>query len=317
MKTKIKTIVLFAILSVLQVNAQETKMYLPVFSDTDTTRFYFAAIDGMGNAHAYLYFDCIKDMENENIYHLIREGWLDYEKFEVNKDNSKLWGIYVTSRGDTIRNLLMDLNLNVGDKFNGHTVAKVYYKDERRHIEFERKFYTNASMCVDENLIFMDDIPFIFIEGVGPNAFVEEAWIGIHEIMPSSWLYARYRNGEFEYGIKDGTPPRSVWVNPPGFPDWVWEEIFTCEKETGIKETRIRTLSIIPNPSRDNVQIALPEIITEEMSLTISDLSGRVIETVAIDNNSFVLDISRYAPATYIAVIEAGNYRYVGRIIKK
>ena len=319
MTTKIKTIALIAILSVLQVNAQETRTFLPLF-DEETTRFYFAINTGIHprsnvSIH-YSYFDVIKDMENKNTYYLIG-GYIRYFMFEISEDNSKLWGLYITWQGDTARNLLMDLNLNVGDTFNGYTVAKVYYEDGRRHIEFEGWLNGAPSVCVAGEFVDISDVPFVFVEGVGPNALVVEPRFSNNEITAYAWLYARHRNGEFEHGIKGAIPPIEYWYQV--HPDFPWfNQIFICVKETGIKEPGVRTLSIAPNPARDYVQIILPETTAETVTLTISNLQGQVIETIVIDSNlsSFALDISRYAPAVYIAVIEIGAYRYVGRIIK-
>ena len=322
MKTKIKTIALIAILSVLQVNAQETRTFLPLFGE-ETIRFYFAI--NLCNQHYsrsnasifYSHFDVIRDTENKNIYYLIG-GYIHYFMFEVSEDNSKLWGVYITWQGDTAKNLLMDLNLNVGDTFNGYTVAKVYYEDGRRHVEFEGWLNGAPSVCVAGEFVGINDVPFVFVEGIGPNALVVEPQFSNNEITAYAWLYARHRNGEFEHGIKGAVPPIEYWWSVPGHPGW-GQTFLVCEPKTGIKESGIRTLSITPNPSRDYVQIILPETTSETITLTISDLQGRVIETIVIDSSSslFVLDISRYAPAVYIAVIEIGAYRYVGRIVKK
>ena len=323
MNTKLKTIALIAILSVLQVNAQETRTFLPLFGE-ETTRFYYAINACLQPRSfvsvSYSYFDIVRDMENKNIYLTRGYSFIHYSMFEVSEDNSKLWGIHITWQGDTVRNLLMDLNLNVGDTFNGYTVAKVYYEDGRRHIEFEGRIYasTDFFVCVAGNFLCVSDVSFVFVEGIGPNVLVAEPQFSNNEIIAYAWLYARHRDGEFEHGIKGAVPPIEYWHNSiPGFP--MWEMWLICEPKTGIKKSGIRTLSITPNPARDYVQIILPETTAETITLTISNLQGQIIETIVIDSNLslFVLDISRYAPAVYIAVIEIGTYRYVGRIVKK
>ena len=311
MKTKIATMTFAVILSVSLLNAQE-ESYLPVFGE-GTTRFYaaFEMADGPGQL---FYFECNKNIENEKIYHLNGFSFsVPYRTFEISEDNSKLWGHY-TYIEETYTDLLMDLNLNIGDDFKGFTVAKVYHKDGRKHIEFEEEISKTVVICVDENnFVFRYEIPFMFIEGIGPNAFVE-----YHNVYVP-WIYAQYRDGELEYGF-DGYLPweKATENNCYNTPDGIrCDTYLTCKDETGIKETNIRTLMLVPNPSGDKVQVTLPETITKKTVLTVSDLSGRIIETVTVNNNSFVLDISRYAPAIYIAKININNYRYIGKIIKK
>jgi len=313
MKTKMITIVCAAILSVWAISAQES--YLPVFGEGITT-FYYA--EQSHDLHdLYGGFDCSKDEENANYYVALGSY---YSAFEVSDDNAKLWGY---RHYDGAKDLLMDLNLNVGDKFNDYTVEKVYWKDGRKHIEFEKRFYSSTlCVCIDEdNYADMsgyveypggwDFLGFAltFVEGVGPNLFVDLYGEGDVPL----WVYAQYRNGEFEYGI-DGYPPRLV--SEPGIYPGTWEFYLTCKKETGIKGTNFRALSLTPNPASDKVQITLPEN-TEKASLTISDLSGKIIETVAVNGSSFELDISRYAAATYIVNLSTDDYQYEGKIIKK
>jgi len=322
MKTKL-FLLLSALLTVSLLSAQdEQKIYLPVLDEG--VRFYFATeegeCDGGADCRKYSYFECRKDVENENIYQVIRKDDSQtgvnnkvgiYNKLEVSEDNSKLWGISDLYHGD--KDLLMDLNLNVGDMFNGFMVGKIYQKDGRKHIEF----YPNPGgycLCIDEdNAICQHETPFTFIEGIGPNVFFGNDIDGSQMV----WIYARYKNGELEYGIEGGYQPRKVCVwNVPGMGCAVFS--YTCKKLPDfIKETKIDTLPLLSGTSGDKVQIKLPENIHGKVDLTICDLSGRNIETVAINGNSLVLDISHYASATYIAKLSADNWQYVGKIIKK
>ena len=313
---------LTAMLCVLPLNAQER--YLPIFDEG--VRFYFTCVRGADTPQEFGYFECEKDVENENIYHrhmasYVNEGDFYYDvggvayeyELEVSNDNSKLWGRH---RYDPpgAKDLLMDLDLNVGDKFKGFTVSKVYQKDGRKHVEFEELMRLCLYICTGENNEFFSlyHRPLIFVEGIGPNAFIEEYYSSETTIL----LYARHKNGEFEYGI-NGYPLRWFWVCE-GPPDLGWCNMqYTCEKGTGLKETKISALPLFPNPSGDKVLVKLPETITGKAVLTISDLSGRNIETISVSSNSLVLDISHYAPATYIVKLSADNYQYTGKIIKK
>ena len=304
------------VLYLLPINAQHVQeRYLPVFGE-GITRFYIGLgniDDGTGCSSYFAFFDCSKDKEN-NIYN--STALSSYGKYEISEDNSKLWG-YIDLDG-TRKDLLMDLNLNIGDKFKGHTVSKVYYKDERKHIEFEGKFYGNYMfVCIDENnSVSIDDVSFMFIEGFGPNAFVREG--GTLQIPFNRWLYAKHMNGKFEYGI-DGYPPTlGKHVNEVDSPDVsaYWYPC-TCEKKTDIKEIGFRSLMLVPNPSGDTALVTLPQTISGEASLTISDLSGKVVENMSIQGYSFELNISHLIPATYIVNLTANDSKYVGKLIKK
>ena len=295
MKTKIATITFIAMLYVLPINAQES--YLPVFGE-GTTRFSYAK-EGSDCDVALGYFEFSKDTESENTY----VSNFYSLAFEVSNDNSKLWRPY-TYLGEPYKDLLMDLNLNVGEQFKGLTVANVYHKDGRKHIEFEEHLGEGFPICTEDNIIYAYEVPFTFIEGIGPNTFDYYNSYG-------EWIYAQYKNGEFEYGIENARAPVCKYHSQPPYGSW-W---YDCPN-TKIKEVKVKTLSLIPNPSNDKVQIILPDNIYRETSLVISDLLGRVIETFAVKSNSFVLDIYHYAPAIYVAKIDINNNQYVGKIIK-
>jgi len=317
MKTKITTITLAVILCVLSLKAQER--YLPILDEVVRFNYSFKVDAADWKDLEYGTFEFRKDIENENVYHVLENEdffWYSHRsvKMEVSDDNSKLWWM---CSNETHANLIMDLNLDVGDEFKGFTVARVYQKDGRKHIEFEgRNLGLKFGVCKDEKPVRMNEDYYVsvltFIEGIGPNFFRCHQDIYV-------WLYARYKSGELEYGIDDGYAPRWFWCNcmpSPHGGQWC-DYCATCEKKTHIKEPKINTLTLTPNPSGDKVQLRLPETITGKAVLTISDLSGRIIETVAISKNALVLDISRYAPATYLVKLSAANCQYVGKIIKK
>ena len=58
--------------------------------------------------------------------------------------------------------------------------------------------------------------------------------------------------------------------------------------------------SIIPNPAQDVVTIQLPNISTEPLSLTICDISGRLVQTIPIQGNTTTISTQQLATGMYL-----------------
>jgi hypothetical protein len=325
MKTKITILPLLAILYLLPVSAQEK--YLPIFEknknifylhesggavDSSPCEEVYVIVASRNNENTLLY-----DATVHNIYwmdypmtdpwmpgYLVNNSWEYYfPQFKVNEDNSKLWGI----RNDK-EYLLMDLNLQVGDNIDYPaltegtlTVTKVYESNGRKVIEFDKKiphvWDYDGYYCTGDRDAYQvrEDIPVQFIEGVGCN-------FGANSYL---YIYAKGEQENINYKI------------PAMYCSYCACHEYYSDVFLNTNNPKVKTLSITPNPSDDKVQITLPEAITGEASLTVSDLSGKIIETLTVNANSFVLDISRYTPAAYIAKINMNGYQYAGKIIKK
>jgi hypothetical protein len=80
-------------------------------------------------------------------------------------------------------------------------------------------------------------------------------------------------------------------------------------------------ISIFPNPSKGQTTIELTGEINGSAQLSILDLSGRVVQQLAMNANanfaeSFV-DVSGFAPGTYLVEIQANGRRYAQKLIKQ
>jgi hypothetical protein len=80
-------------------------------------------------------------------------------------------------------------------------------------------------------------------------------------------------------------------------------------------------ISIFPNPSKGQTTIELTGEINGSAQLSILDLSGRVVQQSAMNANanfaeSFV-DVSGFAPGTYLVEIQANGRRYAQKLIKQ
>jgi hypothetical protein len=58
--------------------------------------------------------------------------------------------------------------------------------------------------------------------------------------------------------------------------------------------------SIIPNPAQDVVTIQLPNISNQPLSLTICDISGRLVQTIPIQGNTTTISTQQLATGMYL-----------------
>ena len=65
--------------------------------------------------------------------------------------------------------------------------------------------------------------------------------------------------------------------------------------------------SIIPNPAQDVVTIQLPNISTEPLSLTICDISGRLVQTIPIQGNTTTISTQQLATGMYLCKLSNSN----------
>ena len=82
---------------------------------------------------------------------------------------------------------------------------------------------------------------------------------------------------------------------------------------TGVEDTNSE-FSIYPNPSSEWCQINTDE--GEIASITITDLSGRVLNSVNPSSNRYVLDCSNWPIGTYLISVETENGISIERLIK-
>lgn len=84
--------------------------------------------------------------------------------------------------------------------------------------------------------------------------------------------------------------------------------------ESDVEEFASSTVQIMPNPVAENLTITAPETIR---SVTILDMTGRVIRTVSADSRDMRLPMTSYPPGMYLIHIQTDNNHYIQKIIKK
>ena len=88
---------------------------------------------------------------------------------------------------------------------------------------------------------------------------------------------------------------------------------------TGINSVsgNVETLSVYPNPTSKAFTIEMPSA-KDKVSIIISDLLGKVIETRSIDSNTGIkekFDVKNFVPGTYLIKISAGGKTYREKVL--
>ena len=308
MATKIKTIALIAILSVLQVNAQETRMFLPIFSDADTTvRCYIAEF----NLHRYSFsLKIVKDPDLARTYKVVKYcNYWDcfindfhsfFVSFTVSEDNSKLWGNAIDElNGDTIPILIMDLNLSIGDTFDDihnccsfqhqFTVVDIYEFDGRKHIEFDFRVVTGH--------------PLIFIEGVGPTFYPTTH--------PATIFRAKDIGGSMEYCVFSLLTNSSLY----------WRESCDCSyhfRYTSVESNIIDSIiRLYPQPVNTELNLQVPEgIDMQDAQIRIYDTNGNLHLHTSFAKSGRKLNVGNLMPGIFLLRIIGSNINETVKFIK-
>ncbi len=75
---------------------------------------------------------------------------------------------------------------------------------------------------------------------------------------------------------------------------------------TGLSEVEAaRMLSFYPNPARERITVKISDELMKAEVLTITDISGRTMQIEPINDNTMILDVSKYAKGVYL--IKAGK----------
>ena len=296
MKPKFKTIaILIAILSVLQVNAQEARTFLPIFSDTETTiRCYVVS----PYLHPFYYsLKIVKDPNLERTYKIVGDCnpvICLFVSFTVSEDNSKLWGSVVGSSGNTYPVLIMDLNLNIGDTFEDmlwsgtqydrgpFTVVDIYELYGRKHIEFDFGFPG------------VNRLPLIFIEGVGPTFYPTNS---------DDWgvFRAKYIGGSMEYCVTSSLPNTGVFIDCDcsAFPYTSVEDI-----------TIDNAIRLYPTPVGIKLNLQISEdVCLYDAQIRIYDTSGNLQLHTNFAESGRSLNVSNLTQGVFLLRIIGSNIR--------
>jgi hypothetical protein len=91
--------------------------------------------------------------------------------------------------------------------------------------------------------------------------------------------------------------------------------IATFEINTGITDIESSTISVYPNPTRDNIHIVLPENVSNAV-FTLYDMQGKALIQQQISNQD-VVSVDNLAAGIYIYNVRTEKGSYTGKIIRK
>jgi hypothetical protein len=147
---------------------------------------------------------------------------------------------------------------------------------------------------------------------IGPNAFIAGA------AGPKIGLYRRNVKANdtkvFKSWLLTGDPANptintgGLQVSLGGIPDEGTIYVFEDANAASLPKLRVKNgLRTYPNPSRDVVNIELPESVSGESQLQVLDMQGREIFSQCIGNSRTMrVDISGWAPGVYSARLTSG-----------
>ncbi|MBP9796021.1 MAG: DUF1939 domain-containing protein, partial [Chitinophagales bacterium] len=109
-------------------------------------------------------------------------------------------------------------------------------------------------------------------------------------------------------------PPRSFAVFVEGD---LRSELIDISTPVAIENTStINNFQVYPNPAGDEIEFLIPQLISGDITLEITDISGKLIlrdKRPATTNN---INISTFSPGTYIIKIIHNNSIYISKFIK-
>jgi len=88
---------------------------------------------------------------------------------------------------------------------------------------------------------------------------------------------------------------------------------------TAVEDLRVEIeMSVYPNPTSDLISLKVESSKVESMQYTITDLSGKVLQTVKMQSNIEQINFSSYANGTYLITVSENNQLIKSfQIIKK
>lgn len=296
MKTKLFITIISAIFSLQLLNAQTT--YMPVFGDT--TRYYWAR-QGIDGSQFYC-FELIR--KNDSIVTIVKPTYFNYDSLIINKTNSKIWGMKSDGWGKPLgRFLLMDLDLQVGEKFTDqegtvHTVHSVYLKDNRKHIRFEN-YLVQIDLYTKNCGVYVDSTHFEFIEGVGNNICFYE---GTNTQSAVPWLRSKYIGRMLAYGAPEWSP--------------CWDEYtgFTVDIKKTISDNSIR---LSPSPVTNKLNVEIPKSVNlKNTLLNIYDINGKQQYLLSLTEHKIIVDVSQFGSGIYLVQVISNDYNETVKFIK-
>lgn len=200
-------------------------------------------------------------------------------KVKCSQNNDSVW--YIGS-GVTKERLIFNLNLNKGDTFDltGWVVDAVFYKNNRKYIEFNGNAYWGDKIQ--------------FIEGVGPN-------LGFLYASNLQFLHP-YVVCQFQWLQKVYSADNNYFKDCDFLVD-------------NINQTQSGTIKVLPVPFNDELKIQLQEY--KQGHVCILDLLGRVVYYRDYTGNAITVNTTSFNKGIYLLKIFTGRQYVTYKILKQ
>ncbi len=113
-----------------------------------------------------------------------------------------------------------------------------------------------------------------------------------------------------------GSSTNKDYVVIQGFQQSYWSKYITSNKIDAVEGVNTITY---PNPFTETINFQFSKPITEDISIYIFDILGRLIyeQNKKIDNDILTVDLARLPTSEYLVRIKATNLNYYTKIIKQ
>ena len=131
----------------------------------------------------------------------------------------------------------------------------------------------------------------------------------------------------FTHQLLDGSPAFDAGDPADMFTDQIGQTIFGAARDIGAYESQVTlsidnfndtdVTSVYPNPTKGNFNIEIGNTISDEVSLKIVDINGRVVKESKLENGLNTVNISGMASGLYILNMTSGNNTVTHKLILK
>jgi hypothetical protein len=129
-------------------------------------------------------------------------------------------------------------------------------------------------------------------------------WLDLNKLGKADSLYLRLSSSDTGFG----------YINTPLY--FCMDNFITNETSVSVKDVTAKAdLKVYPNPA--NNVIFVESGVAATQSVTVSDLTGRIIAAYEMSNQKLEINTSAYTPATYILTFRNGTQVSTTRFIKQ
>lgn len=129
-------------------------------------------------------------------------------------------------------------------------------------------------------------------------------WVDLNKLGKADSLYFRLSSSDTAFG----------YINTPLY--FCMDNFITNETSVSVKDVTAKAdLKVYPNPANDIIFVESAVATTQ--SVTVSDLTGRIIASYEMNHQKLEINTSTFVPATYILTFRNGSQLSSTRFIKQ